>query len=352
MASLKYKDEFVAALLKEIDLQKKYLNNEPIETIYLGGGTPSLLSSDDLKRIFDRLYKTFIIDPEAEITIEANPDDIEKPKINTLAKLSINRLSLGVQSFFKDDLEYLNRSHSDQQAYNSVLELQDAGFQNISIDLIFGIPTLIESKWEKNLSKFKELNIPHLSAYALTVEPKTALDLFIKNKKYEALDELKSVKQFEFLMDWAADNNFLHYEISNYCKEGYYSNHNTNYWKQEKYLGLGPSAHSYNHKSRQWNISNVRRYIESISKGSKLFEIEQLDNNMKLNEYIMVSLRTMWGLDLGFIENKYGESIRQNIENTAKQFVKNNEVVKKGDFLILSQKGKLVADGIASEMFM
>jgi oxygen-independent coproporphyrinogen-3 oxidase len=352
MASLKYKDAFVKALIEEIKLQKLYLNGDTIKTIYLGGGTPSLLSGEELQKIFHQLYQTFTISEQAEITIEANPDDIQISKIRELKKLPLNRISLGVQSFHEKDLKYLHRSHSAKQAYESVINLQDAGFQNLSIDFIFGIPTLTETKWNENLEKFEQLNIPHLSAYALTVEPKTALDLFIKNKKYTPVDETNSIRHFEILMDWASENNYLHYEISNYCKEGYYSKHNTNYWKQEKYLGLGPSAHSYNQQSRQWNISNVRQYSEHAIKGNLNFEIEYLDDVIKINEYIMVSLRTMWGLDLSHIEKEFGWAAKLKLEKESRRFMQNGEVEKKGAYLLLTKKGKLLADGIASEMFI
>ncbi len=327
MASLKYKENFVDALLKEIELQKNYLGNEIVETVYFGGGTPSMLSKDELNVIFDHLYKNFKIDQDAEITLEANPDDLGKEKIHDLKLLPINRVSLGIQSFHKKDLEYLHRSHSVDQAIQSVKDLQNSGFQNISIDLIFGIPTLNNDNLEKNLKTFKDMEIPHLSSYALTVEPKTALDLFIRNKKYAPVSESKTVDQFNILMEWALANGYNHYEISNYCKENFYSKHNTNYWQQKKYLGLGPSAHSYNQESRQWNISNVRKYCDQVLIGSLAFKREELDATQKFDEYIMVSLRTMWGIDLKYVENNFGISNRMNIEKEIHGYIKTGEII-------------------------
>jgi len=352
MASSKYKDEFADALLKEIELQKDYLGNENVETIYFGGGTPSMLSQGELNRIFNQLYKYFKIDQYAEITLEANPDDLGKEKIHDLKSLPINRVSLGVQSFHMEDLKYLHRSHSSEQAIQSVKNLQNGGFQNISIDLIFGIPTLDNNNWRKNIEIFKSLDIPHLSSYALTVEPKTALDLFIRKKKYDPVSESKTVDQFNILMEWASANAYNHYEISNYCKEGNYSKHNTNYWQQKKYLGLGPSAHSYNQLSRQWNVSNLKKYCDALLSGNLPYEIEELNVAQKFNEYIMVSLRTKWGIDLKYVENNFGISNRRTIEKEIQGFIETGEIYKTNGKIVLSNKGKLMADGIASELFI
>lgn len=352
MASVRHKGVFIDALLKEIELQKDYLGTETVETIYFGGGTPSMLSVEELNGIFLQLYKYFKIDSEAEITIEANPDDLNKNKVIELATLPVNRLSLGVQSFQEADLKYLHRSHSANQAIQSIKILQDAGFQNISLDLIFGIPTLENSSWIKNLEIFKELNIPHLSAYALTVEPKTALDLFIKNKKYAPVSDIKTVDQFNILMNWAEQNEYSHYEISNYCKKEFYSKHNTNYWRQKKYLGLGPSAHSYNQTTRQWNISNVMKYSQELLSGNLAFEVEELTQEQKINEYIMVSLRTLWGIDLTFVDTNFGNHIRQKIENEAQRFIDSKELIKSDKQILLTKKGKLMVDGISSSLFL
>jgi oxygen-independent coproporphyrinogen-3 oxidase len=352
MASLKYKDDFIHGLLKEIELQKDYLGNETVETIYFGGGTPSMLPLSDLQKIFSRLYKFFNIGKDAEITLEANPDDLGANKIKDLTTLPLNRISLGTQSFQEEDLRYLHRSHSAEQAIRSVKDLQDAGFHNISIDLIFGVPTLSDNHWRKNLEVFKNLDISHLSAYALTVEPKTALDLFIRNKKYKPVSETKTVEQFNVLMNWAYDNDYIHYEISNYCKEGYYSKHNTNYWQQKPYLGLGPSAHSYNQHSRQWNFSNVKIYYEQVLSGILPFEREELNSDQKFNEYVMVSLRTMWGIDLKYVKEEFGFFLRQKLENDIQIFIKSGEVVNLNGKISLTKKGKLLADGIAADLFI
>ena len=351
IASRKNKDHLIGALIKEIELQKNYLAGEKIKTIYFGGGTPSLLTSGELNRIFNQIAKFFKINSEAEITFEANPDDLDKSKITALRETPINRLSIGVQSFFDEDLKYLNRIHSAQQALQSIKNAKGAGFQNLSIDLIYGIPTLSEKNWLANLEKFFSLNLQHLSGYALTVEPKTALDILIKKKKTEAVKEQRIIEHFQVLTTQMKENGYVHYEISNFCKEPYFSKHNKSYWFGEKYIGLGPSAHSYDGKSRQWNVSNISKYISEIEKNIIPAEIEKLTPVQKYNEYVLTSLRTMWGTDLNFISKQFGNEIAKYFNSNVKNYVSSGKVMEKNGKYFLTVKGKLFADGIASNLF-
>lgn len=352
VASSKHLDAYVPALLKEIALQQPYLEKEPIETIYIGGGTPSLLGYTQLASILEKLNKTFEIKPDAEITIEANPNDLNASKIKEFKNLFINRLSIGIQSFFKEDLKYLHRLHSPSQAETAVKRSQDAGFENISIDLIYGIPTLSDENWKKNLHYSFSLNVPHISAYSLTVEPNTALNKLITKGKLTPVNEEQSIKHFKVLMQQTRENDFLHYEVSNFCKKDYFSKHNSNYWKGIKYLGLGPSAHSYNKVERQWNISDTQKYIEHLDSNKLLYEKEVLSETDKLNEYIMTSLRTMWGCDLDYIETYFGISEKTRLEKKSVQFIDDKKMINEKNHLILSDEGFLFADGIAAELFV
>lgn len=352
VASSKHLDAYIPALLKEIALQHSYLEKEPIETIYIGGGTPSLLGYTQLASILEKLNKTFEIKPDAEITIEANPNDLSANKIKDFKNLFINRLSIGIQSFFEEDLKYLHRLHSPSQAETAVKRSQDAGFENISIDLIYGIPTLSDENWEKNLHYSFSLNVPHISAYSLTVEPNTALNKLITKGKLTAVNEEQSIKHFKVLMQQTKENDFLHYEVSNFCKKDYFSKHNSNYWKGVKYLGLGPSAHSYNKVERQWNISDTQKYIEHLDSNKLLYEKEVLSETDKLNEYIMTSLRTMWGCDLNYIETYFGISEKTRLEKKSVQFIDDKKMINEKNHLILSDEGFLFADGLAAELFV
>lgn len=352
VASSKHLDAYVPALLKEIALQQPYLEKEPIETIYIGGGTPSLLGYTQLASILEKLNKTFEIKPDAEITIEANPNDLNASKIKEFKNLFINRLSIGIQSFFKEDLKYLHRLHSPSQAETAVKRSQDAGFENISIDLIYGIPTLSDENWKKNLHYSFSLNVPHISAYSLTVEPNTALNKLITKGKLTPVNEEQSIKHFKVLIQQTRENDFLHYEVSNFCKKDYFSKHNSNYWKGIKYLGLGPSAHSYNKVERQWNISDTQKYIEHLDSNKLLYEKEVLSETDKLNEYIMTSLRTMWGCDLDYIETYFGISEKTRLKKISVQFIDDKKMINEKNHLILSDEGFLFADGIAAALFV
>ena len=345
--SLRYKNELLAALLKEIELQKDYLENEPVETIYFGGGTPSLLQIEDLRFQIDKIRKTFDVLDDAEITLEANPDDINEEKLTGWKEVGINRLSIGIQSFFEEDLLWMNRAHNAQQAIDN-LQIAIHQFSNITIDLIYGHPLLTNEKWKQNVEKVVAFNIPHISCYALTVEPKTPLSKMIKEKKKEDVQQEKQAEQFLLLMQWLEDAGYEHYEISNFAKPGFRSRHNSSYWQGKKYLGLGPSAHSFNSESRQWNISNNSTYIESLEKNIIPFEKEILTPSQKINEYIMTALRTKEGLDL----DKLSGFVSHELRAASKKFIESGNLILKENKLILTKKGKLFADGIAAEFFV
>lgn len=352
VASVKGRDEFVEALLKEIDMRKEYLEGEKVNTVYFGGGTPSLLSISHLAMIFEHLALHFHIDHKAEITLEANPDDLNLDFLRELkAATPVNRLSIGVQSFSDDDLQYLNRVHNAGQALQAIETAQRAGFDNLTIDLIYGIPTLSDEKWSKNLEIFFSLGIPHLSAYALTVEHKTPLALLIERGKYAPVDEIQSVGHFKMLLEETKKHGFIHYEISNFAREGYYSKHNSLYWLGGHYLGLGPSAHSFNGYSRQWNVSNISRYIRLDDFQSSVEEKEVLTLEQRYNEYVMTSLRTVWGCDTVHIRNVFGERFESYFLQGVSSFIKKRQIFREGSKYFLTDEGKLFADGIAAELF-
>lgn len=347
--SLSNISEMVKAIIKEAGLRKGYLN-EKVETIYFGGGTPSLLTMNDGLLMIETLRKLFDVSSTAEITLEANPDDITEEKLIQWKQIGINRLSIGIQSFFEEDLQWMNRAHNAEQAVGS-LKLAVKHFDNITIDLIYGTPTLTDEKWKLNVEKAIELNIPHLSCYALTVEPKTALDKMIGQKKKENVEPEKQARHFELLMQWAKDAGYEHYEISNFAKPGYRSKHNSSYWQGKPYLGLGPSAHSFNGYEREWNISNNALYLKSIEQHIIPSEKEILTATQKLNEYIMTSLRTVEGLSLKHVENNWNAGEAGAIKKDASIFLDEGTMTTSGDHLILTNAGKLLADGIAAELF-
>ena len=344
--SLQYKNELIAALLKETEARKEYLQNETVETIYFGGGTPSLLQVEDLRSLIEKIASNYIISENPEVTLEANPDDITEEKLLRWKENGINRLSLGVQSFFEEDLKWMNRAHSAQQAIDN-LQLAKKYFNNITIDLIYGTPLLSNEKWKLNVETSIDFNIPHLSCYALTVEPKTALYKMIREHKTDDINPDKQSEQFLLLMQWLEDAGYEHYEISNFSKPGFRSQHNSSYWKGKKYLGIGPSAHSFNGTSRQWNISNNNIYIDSISKGIIPFEKEELTATQQLNEYIMTSLRTMEGLNL----KKLDVTTSPKLQAASKRYIDAGLMKEQNDFLVLTKEGKLLADGIAAALF-
>ena len=348
--SLKYKDELLQALVKEINLQKAYLDNETIETIYFGGGTPSVLSAGELNMLIGAITGLHTVAANAEITIEANPDDLDKAKLLALKQTDINRFSIGIQSFFDDDLIWMNRVHRAAEAEAAIKRAQDSGFENITVDLIYGYPLLSDQKWKYNLGKVFELSVPHVSSYSMTVEPQTALASFINKKKQPAMDDQQSAAQFVVLMEAMKTHDFEHYEISNFCKPGHYSRHNSNYWKGVKYLGIGPSAHSYNGETRQWNVANNAKYIQSLEKDEILAETELLTETNRLNEYIMTSLRTMWGLDLKKL-NTIATGAEAELAKTAQRYFESGWIEQKDNIITLTAIGKLYADNIAGGLF-
>lgn len=340
----------VQSLAKEIALQKSYLNGEAIETIYFGGGTPSLLTAGEVNMLIDIIGKHYFIADGAEVTLEANPDDLGTAQITALRQTPVNRFSIGIQSFFDEDLLWMNRAHKANEAETSVKRAQDAGFENITADLIYGYPLLTDAKWKQNIERMYALEIPHISAYALTVEPRTALASFIKKKQQPPVNDQQSAEQFLLLMNAMQQQGFEHYEISNYCMPGHYSRHNSNYWKGVKYLGIGPSAHSFNGETRQWNAANNALYLRELEKGAIPAETEFLTEENRLNEYIMTSLRTMWGLDLQHLEG-IAKGTAAFVQKKATEFLEKEWLTQKDGKLYLTQTGKLYADHIAAELF-
>jgi len=349
--SLKTKEDLLNALVHEMKIQSSFLAGTKIRTIYFGGGTPSILSQDEITALFEALNQTFELDNVEEITIEANPDDLTEQKVKELKDTPINRFSIGVQSFQAKDLEYMNRAHDVHQAHDSIKRVQDAGWENITVDLIYGTPTLSHEQWQENMQTVIDINVPHLSAYGLTVEEKTPLHHAIKKGKKLPLDEEKYKVQFEMLMDFIPKNGLEQYEISNFAKKEYEAKHNGSYWTDEKYLGLGPSAHSFDGERRSWNISNNIRYINSIKKGQLNNDFEVLSQEQRFNEYILTSLRTKEGCDLDYVKSRFSPFLVDFLTFSIKKWLKNGEIEQKGRFLVLTKKGKLVADWVASELF-
>ncbi len=350
--SLKYKDEILVAIMKEIKLQKGYLDSQTVETIYFGGGTPSLLTGDEVSKIIETIQKNFILSKDLEITLEANPDDLNLQKLREFRGTEINRFSIGVQSFFDEDLKWMNRAHEAVEAESAVKRAQDFGFENLTIDLIYGFPLLTDKKWKENISKAILFQIPHISSYSMTVEPKTALAKFINTEKQQPLDDVQSANQFQILIEELTTNGFEHYEISNFAKPNQYSKHNTNYWRGVSYLGIGPSAHSFNGESRQWNIANNAKYLAELALKNIPFEIEILSINDRFNEYVMTSLRTMWGIDLKKVEHNFGSNIKDKLLASADEFLAKDWLAFADEKLTLTLEGKLYADLIASELFL
>jgi oxygen-independent coproporphyrinogen-3 oxidase len=350
--SPQYKDQMLTALSQEMTLRKNYLAGEQIETIYLGGGTPSLLSADEIQVLIGGITDLFEVSPAAEITLEANPDDLNPQKVRELRQTLVNRLSIGVQSFFEEDLKWMNRAHSAGEAQSSIKRVQDAGFENITADLIYGYPLLSKPKWEQNIQQLIELNIPHISSYSMTVEPATALSAFIKKGEQKPMDEGQSAAQFLILMEQLIEAGFEHYEISNFSKPGLYSKHNSNYWEGTSYLGIGPSAHSFNGESRQWNISNNSKYIDQIGLKKIPAEIEILSTENRINEYIMTSLRTSKGMSLKKITERFGSDYSNEVRDGLESFADKNWINLKDQIVTLTTDGKLFADHIASELFI
>ncbi len=349
--NLASQNDFTGALLKEIDLRASYLQNETVETIYFGGGTPSLLPVADITAILESINIHFRISADMEISLECNPDDMHSEWLVACRGAGINRLSIGVQSFFTEDLKWMNRNHDADEAVAAVENAKKAGFTNFSLDLIYGFPILNSEKWESNLQRAIALDPAHLSCYALTVEPRTALHKMIQLKKTADVQPGQQATQFLRGIEMLESAGYEHYEISSFAKPGKRSRHNSSYWQSKKYLGLGPSAHSFNGSGRQWNIANNALYIQSLRAGKLNYESENLLPRDRLNEYIMTSLRTSEGMDLDFISQHFGEEKSKWLETHANEYLLSDKMIKTQRKLLLTREGKLFADGIASDLF-
>jgi oxygen-independent coproporphyrinogen-3 oxidase len=344
----------IDAMINEIKLTKVSRNGENLEaaeTIYFGGGTPSLLTIDELKKLLEASSQYFDMTGDAEITLEANPDDINEMKLREWKSIGINRFSIGIQSFKEEDLLWMNRAHNAKQALQCIKQVMEAGYKNFSVDLIYGTPTLTDEDWNKNVQTVIELDVPHISCYALTVEEKTTLHKMIKLKKVVDVDAEKQASQFLLLIKWLEAAGYEHYEISNFAKPGYRSKHNSSYWKSKSYIGIGPSAHSFNGTTRKWNINNNALYIQSLQQNIIPFEEEKLTEVQKLNEYIMTSLRTIEGIDLNLVDEKFSKEVRCKLEEVSKKYLHNYKLNLINNKLILTNEGKLFADGIAADLF-
>ncbi len=347
----------VQALAKEIELRKGEFENESIETIYFGGGTPSILSIVDLKFLIEAVYSNYQVVENPEITLEANPDDLfpslsfRRNLFEELKVIGVNRLSIGIQSFFEDDLKLMNRAHNVEEA-KRCLKIATQYFDNISIDLIYGIPNMSNEKWLKNIETALSFNVPHISSYALTVEPKTALHTFIQKGIIPQPDDEVAAAHFQILVDKLSENDFIHYELSNFGKENYFSKNNSSYWLGKKYIGIGPSAHSYDGKNRGWNVSNNALYIKSIQENKLPIEIETLTKTDRYNEYVMTGLRTIWGVSLDRIEEEFGKTYFDYLNQQAAKFIEDHLLFVDDNILRTTKNGKFLCDGIASDLFL
>jgi len=348
--SLKKKKDLIQSLITELELRKEEFKNTEVETIYFGGGTPSLLTNNELQSIIDAVDGNYSVVAYPEITLEANPDDLSHNRIEALTNTPINRLSIGIQSFFETDLKLMNRAHNAQEA-KACLEKAVEHFDNISLDLIYGIPGASNEQWIKNIEMALSFGVPHISSYALTVEPKTALASFIEKGIIENVDDEQAHEQFHILKEQLEDAGFIHYELSNFGKEGFFSKNNSAYWQGKSYIGIGPSAHSFNGKQRGWNVRNNTKYIKAVLNGDLPMEIEQLTKIDQYNEYIMTGLRTVWGVSLDKVEKDFGYLLKDYLLEQANVFINQHLLYIDGEHLRVTKKGQFLSDGIASELF-
>ncbi len=349
--SMKKKEELVLALAKEIAMRKNEFKDEVVETIYFGGGTPSILEVSDLKLLIDAVYSNYSVIDNPEITVEANPDDLLEERIIELSQNKVNRLSIGIQSFFEDDLKLMHRAHNSAEA-KKCLAIATKYFDNITIDLIYGMPNMSNEKWLQNIETALSYNIPHISSYALTVEPKTALHNFIQKGIIPQLDDEVAQEHFNLLVDKLEENGFIHYELSNFGKENYFSKNNSSYWLGKKYIGIGPSAHSYDGISRSWNVSNNIQYLKSIAENRLPSETETLTKTDRYNEYIMTGLRTIWGVSLDRIEQEFGTMYLDYLNQQASKYIEDRLLFIDDNILRTTKSGKFLGDGIASDLFL
>lgn len=351
--SLNFKDEMLRAMKTEILLRKDELQSKTLKSLYFGGGTPSILSVDEINSLIDEVLRYFSFEKDIEITLEANPDDLDKNFLKQLTATPVNRLSIGTQSFFEEDLKLMNRAHSASEAESSIKRAQDFGFENLSIDLIYGSPTSNLEIWKENLHKTIDLEVPHISSYALTVEPKTALENWISKGKVLSPKEEEQNREFYYLSDFLKDHGFEHYEVSNFAKPGFYSRHNSAYWKYQEYLGIGPSAHSYNgFDVRSWNVANNQQYIKKLTDKALAKEEEFLSQEDQFNEMIMIGLRTTWGVDLSSVKNKFSDKILEHFQNEIKTKMEEGILIIENEHLKIPEKHWFMADGIASDLFV
>lgn len=341
----------ISAIQKELQMRQAELPHATIETIYFGGGTPSVLSLEEINQILETVHVNYTVSETPEITLEANPDDLTDAKILELSKSQINRLSIGIQSFYDEHLSMMNRAHNSIEA-KKCLEFATQYFDNITIDLIYGVPNMTMEQWKTNLETVFNFGINHISSYALTVEPKTALEKFIRQGKFSAISEEESLAHFNVLVEATQKQGFIHYEISNFGKPNYFSKHNTSYWKGASYLGIGPSAHSFQKGSRSWNVSNNIKYIKSIEESTLPITTEQLSKDDQYNEYVMTGLRTIWGISMSYIQEKFGESYLQHTEKIAETHLQEKTIQVAENTIKTTQKGKFLCDGIAADFFI
>ncbi|CAM1343975.1 radical SAM family heme chaperone HemW [Tenacibaculum amylolyticum] len=349
--SLKRREEMLAALIEELIIRKEEFANETVATIYFGGGTPSILSTKEINKLIDIVYKYYEVIDHPEITLEANPDDLSEERIIEIANSDVNRLSIGIQSFFEKDLKLMNRAHNVTEA-KKCLAIAARYFENISIDLIYGIPDVSNEEWRDNIRTALSFGIPHISSYALTVEPKTALEKFIAKGIIKDVDDELAQEQFLILVDELSKEDFVHYELSNFGKEGFFSKNNTAYWQGKKYIGIGPSAHSFNGTERSWNVANNAKYIKGIQEGKLPNEVEELSITDQYNEYVMTGLRTIWGVSLERIRQSFGSTYLEYLKMQAQKFIAEDLLYIENETLKATRKGKFLTDGIASDLFI
>lgn len=349
--SLQAKEEMLECLKKELKYRKDYLGDETISTIYFGGGTPSIYQPNEIESLIDEVAKYFTIESNAEITLEANPDDLTDSYLKALQNTPVNRLSVGIQSFHDEDLILMNRRHTGKEAFDAIRKAQDFGFNNISVDQIYGVPGLSMEKWKENLDLVFKLDIQHISSYHLMFDPNTIFTKKLEKGQLVELDEEQSFEQFKYLIDKVRENGFTHYEISNFSKEGFISKHNSSYWKQEKYLGIGPSAHSFNLKEREWNIANNYKYIKAIKENGQFSEKEDLSFYDRFNDFVLTSLRTYWGMDLEIVRKDFGDQLYNHCVAKSKKYISSNHIRQEENSLILCDEGVFISNDIMSDFF-
>ncbi len=345
-------DSFVQALCKEIVDRKSELACDVVKTIYFGGGTPSRLSQVHFEHVFETIYANYSVAVDAEITIESNPDDLSTTYVNMLSELPFNRVSIGIQSFNDNELKFLSRRHDAKTAIDAVKYCQEKGFNNISIDLMYGLPQQTIEIWESNLQQANQLKVQHISAYHLIYEEKTRLYSLLQAGKINPVDEDSSLEMFEMLIDKLSQESFIHYEISSFAKEGFISQHNSSYWKGQRYIGLGPSAHSFDGEHRWWNVSSIPKYIDGINNGKSEYEMEDIDQQKKYNEYIITGLRTMWGINLEDLQAKFGDEFYANFMKNAQKYLKLNHLKREENIVTLTRAGIFISDGIMSDLMV